>query len=320
VVQGGPGPFQAIGAGYGFSCVLKLDGTVYCFGFNQQKNLDGTSQTPTATGVKVAQVTNAVGLVVGPGTSCAWTAGGDGWCWGDNDDGELGNGDAPNDGIYHFGRNDIAGFAIGQYSTCFWTKTGSGYCFGDNDYLQLGNDASSSSDTPMPVPAVVGNIVKIVLGLNHACSLNNEGVVYCWGKNDDGELGLGFFSEPLVPTIPALYAAKDIAAHEDHTCAITLDDEMLCWGSDSAVFTLAAELTTVNKRDFSYDCPQGKGKAKAKAKAPVKTDLAKKGKIAGLTFSAVAVTAIGGGMILRRLRKRNYTPLGQTAPVTAVTA
>jgi alpha-tubulin suppressor-like RCC1 family protein len=86
------------------ACVLLADGTVRCWGANNWGQLgDGTAEerTDPVQVIGLGGLTgdaSVVGITVGEDHSCAWLSEGTAWCWGCNDDGQLGTwttGDEP---------------------------------------------------------------------------------------------------------------------------------------------------------------------------------------------------------------------------------
>src|SRR5208283_5458147 len=75
------------------NCLLKSDGTVWCWGSNTYGQVgDGTTTTRT-TPVQVTALGNGNAQISGNGyTNCARTSGGAVWCWGYNATGQLSNG------------------------------------------------------------------------------------------------------------------------------------------------------------------------------------------------------------------------------------
>jgi hypothetical protein len=103
---------------------------------------------------------------------------------------------------------------------------------GDND------PQGGSKSTPT---AVAGGLhfVSISAGYEHTCGVTSSGPgvvsgpVHCWGKNDVGQLGVGVFdAERLVPTLVTggLSFISVSASRGSHTCGVTTDFLLYCWG------------------------------------------------------------------------------------------
>ena len=139
-----------------------------------------------------------------------------------------------------------SGFTAAQVSagnthTCAVTSAGQAWCWGSNDYGALGNSASLGGRIPVPV---TGTQVWTALsaGADHTCALDDGGAAWCWGVNAYGQLGVATVSEAcpafgsaqLCRTSPiAVNSALDfaqISAGSSHTCALTTDGEIWCWG------------------------------------------------------------------------------------------
>jgi alpha-tubulin suppressor-like RCC1 family protein len=73
---------------------------------------------------------------------------------------------------------------------------------------------------------------------DHGCGLRSGGSLWCWGRNDFGQLGVGLVGTPI-PS-PTAVAGTWIAAAIGslHTCAIASDGSLWCWGLPSAALGL----------------------------------------------------------------------------------
>ena len=93
--------------------------------------------------------------------------------------------------------------------------------------------------------------VEIAGGAAHACALSDDGDVWCWGANNLGQAGQGTVGAvvrtPSRIASPRRYIA--VAAGAMHTCAITTDHAVDCWGFDAS-----GEL---GRGDLSIDCSAG---------------------------------------------------------------
>ncbi|MDR1300709.1 MAG: hypothetical protein LBK50_03310, partial [Candidatus Nomurabacteria bacterium] len=78
-------------------------------------------------------------------------------------------------------------------------------------------------------------MTDVALGGEFSCGIS-DGKVFCWGRNDYGQLGDGTTTNRLVPTpvdtsgVLNGLMAKAITAGLYHTCVIASDDNAYCWG------------------------------------------------------------------------------------------
>jgi len=206
--------------------------------------------TLSINGVQSNTVTIAVAAPVqnkiagGEEHTCAVTSKGAVLCWGDNEDGQLGNGTTtssstpvPVNGL----SSGVASITAGQNFTCALMQVGTVMCWGYNFDGELGNGASgenADSDVPVQVMDVAGTgplngVVAISSGQVHTCAVTSAGTVLCWGSNGEGALSqspnLSQSSIPVqVTDIPAGITA--VSAGADYTCALTSAGAMWCWG------------------------------------------------------------------------------------------
>ncbi|MCL2822969.1 MAG: hypothetical protein FWD57_03170 [Polyangiaceae bacterium] len=132
------------------------------------------------------------------------------------------------------GRSILTRFAIstGSGSTCAITPAGRVKCWGSNSAGQLGDGSTLSRHIASPVIGLNAGMVAVSSGSLHACSVNSSGALFCWGTNDEGQLGDNSLEFKLSPSpVPGL--ASDIVAVSaggKHTCAIVSDGAVVCWG------------------------------------------------------------------------------------------
>jgi alpha-tubulin suppressor-like RCC1 family protein len=244
------------------TCGLTLAGNAYCWGNNSEGRLGngGTSpglSTPTPvvidSGVSIAFQSVQAGRV----HSCAIDLSQNAWCWGYNGEGELGRGTAgPGSfsslaGVAQTG-TPIKAISTGGLHTCAITVAGAGLCWGYNVSGQLGDGTTTTTGTPTIVqggltfltdPLVVFRSPDpsfplppgpfLAAGYQHTCAIAAGANAYCWGLNEDGQLGDGSRTSRNTPgavTGPALVA---ITAGQRHTCGLDPAGLAYCWGDNS---------------------------------------------------------------------------------------
>jgi alpha-tubulin suppressor-like RCC1 family protein len=157
------------------------------------------------------------------------------YCWGFNQDGQLGTGStttimAPATVSGKLAFRQVSG---GKYHSCAVTLSGSGYCWGSNLEGQLGRDVQQFSAEPV-LNAKAITFATISVGRSHSCGFNLSGIAFCWGSNFEGQLGY-VTTEASVDTAGFVGTAEmfnAIAAGGLHTCGITKTGSTLCWGDN----------------------------------------------------------------------------------------
>jgi len=121
----------------------------------------------------------------------------------------------------------------GGFSSCALLSDGTARCWGRNHRGQLG-DGTRKDRTKTPTPVVgLKNIKTIALGLSHGCAATAKGQVFCWGRNNYGQLGDGSTVERLRPVrVAQLAGVTQLALGFTHSCALTSGGEVMCWGDD----------------------------------------------------------------------------------------
>lgn len=229
---------RAVAAGGEHTCALSTAGAVKCWGGNSDGQLgDGTS-TDRYNGVTPSGLgSGAVAVATGDSHTCALTESAGIKCWGDNSNGQLGDGayvdrytPVTGGGL----TSGVAAIAAGGEHTCALNTAGAVKCWGDNSNGQLGDGTFVDRYTPVPAGGLTSGVAAIAAGGNHTCALTGAGAVKCWGDNSDGQLGDGTIVDrsTAVDTSGLASGVTAISAGEKHTCAITSAGAALCWGDN----------------------------------------------------------------------------------------
>ena len=117
--------------------------------------------------------------------------------------------------------------------TCLTAEDGKVWCWGDNTYGQLGDGTDSPGLQPVLVRGLPGPAKETHAGYGHTCAVLRSGDVYCWGNNQDGQCGVPP-SEPIISKpvrVPAGVHFIAAVPGEGHTCGLTSDKLLYCWGN-----------------------------------------------------------------------------------------
>jgi hypothetical protein len=198
----GPWDWSAIAAGGVHTCAVRNGGTVYCWGLGREGQLgNGANNVDNYFPQLVAIGSPVDSIKAGYKHSCARTTNGSVLCWGDNTDGQLGNGSNTASNVPVVVANGLTFTTIsaGYSHTCGIAAGGAAYCWGLNDHGQLGNGGTTSQNTPVAVSGGL-TFASISAGDFHTCGVTTSGVAYCWGDNEYGTVGDGTQASRTVPT------------------------------------------------------------------------------------------------------------------------
>lgn len=177
-------------------------------------------------------------ISVGGDHTCALTTRGEAYCWGDNGDGQLGDGtmsDSDDAGPQKvIGGLRFKMISAGDEHTCALSTRGEAYCWGENSYGEVGDGTTTHTDLAGPQRVVGGlRFAYIVAADQYTCALTTDARAYCWGDNSYGELGDGTIDDSDNAGPQAVIGGhrfSAISAQEDFTCALTTRGEAYCWG------------------------------------------------------------------------------------------
>jgi len=148
------GGASSISASVGVTCALGMDIGVLCWGFGGRGELGTGNRMPSSSPVPVTVLSGDVtSVVAGLGHACAVTDAGGVLCWGNNAQGQLGDGTtkeqlAP---IPVPGLTSNIAYVAAATGTCAVTTAGAILCWGDNTYGEVGDGTTTERHSPVPV-------------------------------------------------------------------------------------------------------------------------------------------------------------------------
>ena len=251
---------KAVAAGHSHTVALKADGTLWAWGSNYYGQLgDGTGGDLSNANNKNIPVRvkgengtdyleGVIAVAAGERHTVAVKADGTVWTWGNNVDGQLGDGtitprNTPVQSLESGGSAFLGVIAVaaGQRHTVAIDKDGKLWAWGNNSGGQLGDGTSGSANnrsTPVKVLESGGSaftgVIAIAAGNAYTVALKADGTVWTWGNNDNGQLGNGTsIGWALSPWQTSLDSVIAVAAGGAHTMALKNDGTLWAWGSNS---------------------------------------------------------------------------------------
>ena len=264
----------AIAASLYQTCAILDAGPLKCWGANAHGELglgdandrgDEAGEMGSALpAVNLGAGRTAVAVTMGFNHTCALLDDASIKCWGQNDHGELGQGDIVERGSQAGDMDALSAIDLGDGRTALQVSAGVNHtcallddqqvkCWGDNGAGQLGyGDTNPRGDAPGELGNALQEVdlgtgrkaVAVSAGARHTCVLLDDGHAKCWGANEVGQLGLGDANprgdEPdeLGDALPEVdvgagRAVLSIVAGGANTCAVLDDGTARCWGENS---------------------------------------------------------------------------------------
>ncbi len=227
-LAGNPVSFSTSAAGYGHGCAISTSRSeVWCWGANgagETGSVVPMIDVPYTAPVRALVPMKFRKVVAGGEHTCGIGSGGmDIVCWGRDDENQTSGPNSSQVGQFFFqhfgGLTPILDVTTSSNKTCVILGNNNGVrCWGATAILNV---------------APFGNPEHLAAGFGHVCATSNQ-QASCVGTNNWGELGTGTMTLSTTPVPvkapPALYA--NIAAGDSHSCGLTPDGDIFCWGSN----------------------------------------------------------------------------------------
>jgi len=243
--------WSAISTGSAFSLGITTTGVLYGWGNNTTGQLGiGSATTSTSSPVAVAT----------PSAVYSWTqisaqnqglhflgirSDGTLWAWGVNGNGQLGINSTTSPISYPTLVSGPAGaswsvVAAGSSHSLGITSAGWLYAWGYNLTGAVGNLSTTDVSSPVLVSGPTGASWSVVSGgQNHAVGITTTGLLYAWGYNGYGQLGINTISvpamsSPVLVSGPAGASWSVVSAGAQHTLGVTTTGLLYGWGNNNS--------------------------------------------------------------------------------------
>lgn len=213
------GPVRSMAAGLNSTYMVRGDGTIAAWGANTYGQLGDGTTTDRLSPTTIPGESPTQSVTAGRWHACSQRVDGSVRCWGSNQSGQLGNGTTTNSPTPVL----VTGFSpppkqvvAGSDHTCAINDAGYPYCWGNNGDGILADQSVANRTSPARVGGSVNGIVGgaihdiqfTSLGAGplawHECGITVDSDLWCWGENNNGQLGDGTTLNPFVPIKPLL--------------------------------------------------------------------------------------------------------------------
>jgi alpha-tubulin suppressor-like RCC1 family protein len=246
----------AAGEGCEHSLALTSAGRVLAWGDNESGQLGNGRRgrgTDVPAPVRLPPGTRITAIRAGCDDSMALASTGRVFAWGDDSEGQLGDGhrnrgtDRPVRVRLPAGTK-ITAIAAGAVMSYALTSAGHVLAWGHDEVGELGTGHRfRASDVPVPVRLPRGTrVTAITAGSRAGLALTSRGTVLAWGGDRFGQLGDGhgghgkFSAQPVRVKLPSGARVRSIFSGCDHTLALTTTGHVLGWGEDADSELLAS--------------------------------------------------------------------------------
>ena len=217
----------SVAAGADSSCVASLK--FWCWG--------GGDSDPA----KVALSAEPGAVAAGRAHTCALEFfdesddGGDLYCWGDNAEGQLGDGTTTPRTAPVKVATEIRQVATGDDHTCVIKTDQTVACWGRNDVGQLGIGAAGASENTAQPVAGLDDVIDLAAGGDTTCAVDDDDDTWCWGSDADGQVGDGAAGTGEADSPSKVDTSQEFTQVEvggAHACGVTDSGNIWCWGLD----------------------------------------------------------------------------------------
>jgi len=239
------------------ACARLTSGQLRCWGDNSAGQL-GNDDLPNDSLLPVTvrneddtgPLEGVTQVVAGGLGTCALLDTGQVRCWGQDVYGQLGDGGSNTTsglpvvvlGVTEPALTNVTSLADSGISRCAVLTNGQARCWGRNFFGALGDGTQVDRTRPVVVRNIGGagpltRVSSVALSHAHGCARLTTATAVCWGGNDQAQVGDGTTTNRRFPTYvkrngTRLGGLRRVHVGEAHSCALTLNGRVWCWGTD----------------------------------------------------------------------------------------
>ncbi|MBK7842772.1 MAG: hypothetical protein IPJ71_03620 [Bdellovibrionales bacterium] len=267
--------FRDIFVGGSHSCAISNSNKTYCWGSNSEGQLGNGTNLANPIDSRVPSLVSTAGLEGGNHKgferlslsdyfSCALSFSRHSFCWGRAEEHDHGRGDAvnaysdsnvpvsPNTSNTTYWNSHLGGvpyqnirdITSGESHVCLINHDNKLFCWGNAGNGLLGNNENNSlNNYQVPVMVDISLISNyshskyLTAGRTHTCALAADNQVFCWGRNNYGQIGIGNVTDQLRPAqyvntsgLTGFSGFISVSAGGYHSCGLSVDGKAYCWG------------------------------------------------------------------------------------------
>jgi alpha-tubulin suppressor-like RCC1 family protein len=239
---------SSVSAGNGFNVGVSASRKVYTWGSGYLGQLGHGDENCSLVPKQVQAMAghSILSVAAGNGHCLAVTERGEVFSWGRDDRGQCGHGSSGQVQLLPRRVEALVGvWARSASAGCGYSlvviEKGALYSFGDSSDGQLGHGSVDDERSPRMVDALRHmRITAAAAGCDHALALTEDGMVFSWGGNGKGQLGLGRNGNAYIPTLSAPLPQRIealigttvsfVVAGDAASCAVASSGELFTWG------------------------------------------------------------------------------------------